>query len=317
MLVVGYTALRGMEDVRRILLIWTGLAAASGLWSIGQFWQKYSQAQALHQDFYLYYVANRVTGFMSHWMTFSAQMMVAGLMLAALIMCRGAMKRRLWLIPALVIIAVSIVIAQTRSVWLGTTLGMLYLIVTCRPKFLIAVPLLAVAGWMIAPTAIRERVLSMYRPHGQTDSNDHRRVTFRTGLEMIKSHPWFGLGPEIPKRDFELYIPADITRPLPTGFYGHLHNVYLQYAAERGIPTLLAFLFMIGTIIVDFARSLRRLPREESFRRAVLHGALAALIGLLAEAFLEHNLNDSEVLTMFLVIVVSGYIAARREQAHA
>jgi len=32
-------------------------------------------------------------------------------------------------------------------------------------------------------------------------------------------------------------VPADVRRPLPDGWYGHLHNIYLQFAAERGILT--------------------------------------------------------------------------------
>src|SRR5262249_53150229 len=115
-------------------------------------------------------------------------------------------------------------------------------------------------------------------------------------------------------RVFQQYVPADIPRPLPPGFYGHLHNVYLQYAADRGIPTLLAFLWLIGKAVSDFIRSLRRLGPADHLRRAVLHGVLACISGLLAEAFFEHNLNDSEVLTMFLILLASGYIAAERQE---
>ena len=84
---------------------------------------------------------------------------------------------------------------------------------------------------------------------GKVDSNQHRIVTWRTGLEMIRAHPWFGLGPEEVKLQFNSYVPADIPRPLPEGWYGHLHNIYLQYAAERGIPTMLLMLWMLGQIL--------------------------------------------------------------------
>ena len=63
---------------------------------------------------------------------------------------------------------------------------------------------------------------------------------------MIRAHPWFGLGPEEVKLQFNSYVPPDIPRPLPEGWYGHLHNIYLQYAAERGIPTMLLMLWMLG-----------------------------------------------------------------------
>ena len=55
-------------------------------------------------------------------------------------------------------------------------------------------------------------------------------------------------------------MPADVPRPLPIGWYGHLHNIYLQYAAERGIPTMLVLMWMLGQILFDFWRGLRVLP---------------------------------------------------------
>jgi O-antigen ligase len=224
-----------------------------------------------------------------------------------------------WLWACAGVIAASIVIAQTRSVWLGTAAAVLYLLAVWRPKLLLAVPAVAVVMWFVSPRSIRERVVSIYQPHGHADSNDHRRVTMRTGLEMVKAHPWFGLGPEIVGRDFDRYVPADVQKPLPVGFYGHLHNVYLQYAAERGIFTLAALLWLLGKIVTDFARAVRRLAPDEHLRRGVLHGCLAAILGILIEAFFELNLGDTEVLTMFLAIVAFGYVTAenRYEPDHA
>src|ERR1035438_6277940 len=74
-------------------------------------------------------------------------------------------------------------------------------------------------------------------------------------------HPLLGLGPEGPKYHFKEYVPADIWATRPAGFYEHLHNVYLQYGAERGIAALLVFLWLMIRILVDFARGLRALPR--------------------------------------------------------
>lgn len=312
LLPVLYTAWRRLEDVRTMLLVWTLLAVASGLWSFVQFWQKRSEAIATGADFYLFYVANRATGFMSHWMTFSAEQMIVALMLAALLLFGAFPARRIWAIVALVVIAGSLLIAQTRSVWLGAVIGFLYLIAVWRPKLLALTPLAGALVWFVAPQAVQERMISIYRPHGKHDSNEHRSVTFRTGLEMIKAHPWFGVGPEIPKRDFDKYVPADVKRPIPEGFYGHLHNVTLQYAAERGIPTALAFLWFLVKVIFDFARAVR--GTDDRLRRAILHGAIATLFALLAESFFEHNLNDSEVLTMFLAVVASGYLAVTHKE---
>jgi O-antigen ligase len=301
-----YTTFRGADDARRLVLVWGGLAAASGLWAFVQFFMKRQQAIQQRADFYLYYVANRVTGFRSHWMEFSGELMIAGLMLAALVLFAGE-RRRWWI--AVAIIAGGIAIAWTRSVWLGTAAGAVYLIAAWRPRLLLLMPVLLAAVFAAAPGPARDRITSIWSPQANVDSNDHRRITFRTGLEMIKAHPWFGLGPDLVGPNFDKYVPEDVPRPLPAGFYGHLHNFYLQYAADRGIPTLGALLWLIGKVLTDFSRALHQ---TAAVNRAILHGAIAAILGILAEGLFEHNINDTEILTMFVAVVAMGYIAACR-----
>jgi putative inorganic carbon (HCO3(-)) transporter len=146
--------------------------------------------------------------------------------------------------------------------------------------------------------------------HGEMDSNRHRAILRETGVVIIRAHPWVGIGPEQVKYQFDRWVPASAL-PLPTGYYGHLHNIYLQYAAERGLPTLLVFLWMIAKILWDFARALRQKPANPE-ARFVLHGAIAAILAILAEGFAEYNLGDSEVLTLFLAVVAFGYVATER-----
>ena len=72
---------------------------------------------------------------------------------------------------------------------------------------------------------------------------------------------------------------------------------------------MLAMLWMIGKILWDFARALRAEACRSTEARFVLHGAIAVILAILGEGFFEYNLGDSEVLTMFLVVVAFGYIA--------
>jgi O-antigen ligase len=241
---------------------------------------------------------------MSHWMTFSGQLMIVWLLTVALLLLspwpRG---RRLWLwlgMASAILTLTALVLGMTRGVWLGCAAGLLYLVWRWKPRLLLAVPVLLVAGFLLAPPSVRTRLESFVRPKGQLDSNQHRIVCWRTGFEMIKARPLLGLGPEIVHRDFVQYVPADIPRPLPEGYYGHLHSIYIHYAAERGIPALLFLLWMFGKILADFGRA----PRDRFF----LHGAVAVVIAVMIEGAFELNLGDSEVLAMFLTVVVCGYL---------
>jgi O-antigen ligase len=130
---------------------------------------------------------------------------------------------------------------------------------------------------------------------------------------MIEEHPLLGLGPDGPKYHFREYVPPDTWASRPPGFYEHLHNVYLQYGAERGIPTLLVFLWLVGQILLDFWRGLRSLPPGPSDRRFLLHGGIAMVVAMLAEGMAEMNFGDSEPLAMFLIVVASGYLALERD----
>jgi hypothetical protein len=68
---------------------------------------------------------------------------------------------------------------------------------------------------------------------------------------------------------------------------------------------------MMGRAVFDFSRALRRqAPSGE--HRFVLHGAIAVILAVLAEGFFEHNLGDSEVLTLLLTVIACGYVAAQR-----
>ncbi len=306
-LLLVYSTFHKVAEARWVILLWAALATLSAILSLFQFGRKYAEAVEQHRNFYDFYVGARITGFMSHWMTFGGQEMMVLLVLLAYLFWSGERWKPLgWACAA--ILGISLVLGWTRSIFLlGLPAGLLYLLWFWRRWLVIAVPVVFAIAIFFSPAAMRERVTSIFQPHGTTDSNEHRSITRRTGLNMIRMHPWFGVGPEQVKAHFEDYVPADVPRPLPIGWYGHLHNIYLQYAAERGIPLLLFVLWLIGKIVYDFARALRRGPDGET--RFILHGGIAVIIAILGEGFLEYNLGDSEVLTMFLTVVAFGYVA--------
>jgi O-antigen ligase len=310
-LLVVYSTFRKISEIRALALIWAAVATLSAVRSLFQFAQKYQDSAELHRNFYEFYIGQRITGFMSHWMTFGGEEMIILLFLLALLFfsIERRWKAAGWFCAA--VLAISLVLGFTRSIFLlGFPVGLLYLLWFWHKWMVAALPVLAVIAFLVAPAALKERVTSIMQPHGQTDSNLHRSITRRTGIEMIRAHPLLGLGPEVMKdsKTFDQYVPADIPRPLPEGWYGHLHNIYIQYAAERGIPTMLAMLWLIGKALWDFASTLRaKFAKTEA--RFVLHGAIAVILAILAEGLLEYNLGDSEVLTLFLAMIAFGYVA--------
>ena len=301
---------REFEKVFYLMAAWTAAATASGLWGLIQFVSKYEHYKLAPEGFYTAYIRRRITGFEGHWMTFGAlQLSVSSLLLAQCFFSNRKMP--VWAYGSLGILSATILIGWTRSIWLATIPSVLYLVWFWRPKMTLAIPVLGILLFIAVPNATRNRMMSLFQPREDVDSNRHRIVTFRTGLEMIKAHPWFGLGPEQIRRNFDSYVPRDIRRPLPVGYYGHLHNIYIQYAAERGIPALIFMLLLIGMTIYDCFRGILHAGRAPSQELFILHGTIAVIIGILVGGLFEHNLGDSEVLMMFLSVVALGYAARR------
>jgi len=300
---------RTLGEVWALVAGLVGTMTVSAGISLWQFWRKWEQAAALHQNFREYYTPQRITGFTSHWMTLSGEEMIILLLLAALLLF-AARRRGAWGLAACgVAIGLSLVLGYTRSMWMGTALGLAYLLFLWRPWALLALPAIAAVLFVANPAGVGDRMRSIQQPAGDMDSNQFRVVCRRAAWEMIKAHPLLGLGPEQVKAQFKAYIPPDVPRPLPTGAYIHLHNVYLQYAAERGLPALAAFLWWLGTMFADFIVAVRRGVKGDA--RFVLHGAIAVMLAVLSAGWYEHNLGDGEILTLFCAVCGCAYVAKR------
>ncbi len=328
------SAFRSVRQVRMLAMGWAAAAAASSAWALNQFYNKYEDALDAHHDFYRAYVTDRITGFMDHWMTFSNQMMMALLIVAAMVFFSSDRRKRgtdhsvprqgqsslsafsrwlgglgmAWLMGAGALISIALILNETRSVWLATAIGGAYLMWFWRRWLLLLLPVVIAILVLVNPFEIRDRILSPFRPHGNLDSSTHRAELRRIGWQMIKAHPWVGVGPEQVWRQAKSYMPPGMQALQPSEYYGHLENDYVQYAAERGVPAMLALMWMIGWALLDFVRGLIRL-RPDADGKWVLHAAVAVIVAVLVAGWFSWNLNASTVLGMFLAVIGCGYVA--------
>ena len=307
MLFLVASALRGLRDIRLLVFGFAAASAVSAIRAIWQFVEKHRAAADAHQSFYFYYLDRRITGFMGHWMTFSGEMMIALLLIGAYVFFTVDRRWRVWLVAAAIPIAAALEAAWTRSMWLGTFFGAVYLIWSWKRWALVALPLVLGAILVASPMDLRERARSAFFPHGDRDSNAHRAELRSIGWKMIAAHPWFGIGPEQVSRQVASYLPAGMTQLTPGEYYGHLENDYLQYAAERGIPAMLALMAMIGWALFDFVRGLRRKPGSPY--AWVLHGAIAVIVAVLVAGWYSWDLNSSNILATFLAVLGCGYVS--------
>jgi hypothetical protein len=92
------------------------------------------------------------------------------------------------------------------------------------------------------------------------------------------------------------YIPADVPRRCRPASI-HLHNVYLQYAADRRIPALIVFLWFLGKMLWDLARASRRTGSSWRDRRHA---------GGAGAGWCEHNLGSGRRSSLFLAVCACG-----------
>jgi O-antigen ligase len=313
-LLVIFSTVRDVVTARRLFLFWSGIGTAVSCFGVVQFAEKWRQAHVQHRDFYQFYVANRLTGTMSHWMTFAGQEMVVLLMLLAFLFFAPGLRRPacyMWAACA-ALLGTTLLLNGTRTVWLGAAVAGVWLLWRWKRRVAAVGPIIILLAVWLIPGPVHDRFLSIFHPRKDVDSNEFRLIAFRTGVRMIQAHPLLGIGLDETKYHFLDYLPPDIRRPLPPGFYQHLHNFYLQFAAERGIPTLLMMMWMLLLILHDFFRALRRIPPGRSNERFLLQGGIATVVGIMVSGLFEVNLGDSEVLTVFLVVVACGYVAASK-----
>ena len=208
-----------------------------------------------------------------------------------------------WLCAA--IAALGLLAAFTRGVWLGAFAGMAYLLMRSQRRLLWLLPVALLLLYFASPSWLQRRSQSIFDMWTDT-SIQARVVMFWTGLRMIAAHPLLGVGPEQVEAEFLRYKPAGM--PLPRGWYGHLHNDFLQLASERGIPCILFWLWMIVEVFHG-SLSLARSPAGKA--RTLGHSAIAITIGLLVSGLFEFNFGDSEVVMLYLFLIAAPFAWAR------
>lgn len=246
-------------------------------------------------------LGRRPQGTLTHYMTYSGALMLVAVAAAS----RALFQRRDRLWPALVMPALLVALALTftRSAWVGASaaLGVLFLLKDFR--LVGALPVVAAAFFALAPATLTDRVYSMFDLNDPT--NRERVEMLRYGTAMVRQHPVLGVGPDRVQQVYIEYLDREGTHTVNP----HLHNVPLQIAAERGLPTLAVWLWFIVGLGWDLVRRVR------SGRHAALAaGGLGALVAMLSAGMFEYNFGDSEFLVLWLALVAAPYAADTPEE---
>lgn len=293
----------------RVLFLESALA---GLVAGFQFVRQYRSVRTQYPGrVYFYMTATRIHGFMGHWMHFGGQqMLVYGALVAFLLLGvrRAKESRAIWFVVA-AIVAVSIILNFTRGVWLGCFVATVYLVGRWRARWLWILPVLVIVGYLAAPRLVRRRVAILRHP-ASDPALSIRFEMWHAGLRMIERHPLVGVGPDDIVEVYPLYLPPG--RAPEVGYHEHLHDNFLQFAAERGLPCLAAWIWFMLALVVQAWKIRQRLAADPAPAGShlvwLVDGAIAGWLALMVEGCFEFNFGTSPVLEVFLFVAATPYV---------
>ena len=224
------------------------------------------------------------------------------LLLAGAIYARKS--RRPWITALWLLVLAAVVISRSRGAWIGMIGSTAVVLLAAMPRArvlgaatgaLIIAGFLALAGWQfsggvaqVIPDSARAAV------EGRVEVRDALRIVveddyaiserlaqWETGWRMFMSAPLIGVGAGNYDHAYSrLYFEPFLQPP------GHAHNIYLNFAAEAGLPGLVAFLALSAWAIWRAIQAVQW-SRGTSWEWAAI-GALGGSV-----AFALHNLVDS------------------------
>ncbi len=262
----------------------------------------------IYSLFYFIFKASpgeRIEGFMGNPLTLGGLLLLFSCMALSIFLYSRNRMRYLWGLGFLLSLFV-LILTQTRSAWIGFVIAVVIILLLYKPLALIFVPLGIGLFLLISPQMIKERALSSFDP--KHPRNLARIEYMRAGIKIIKEYPLFGTGPDtvdIVFQDPKYELSEEAKRNV------HLHNNIIQTAAERGIPTLLAWLTFMVWIFISFFNLLKN--KDPTLRPFAVAG-LAALFGLFTAGLFEYNFADSEITALFLYMITIPFSLSRIQE---
>ena len=271
---------RSERQVRLIydLLIWT--TGGMALYGIAQYF--FTDFGGLQQ---------RIPGPFGHYMTYSGVLLL-GACLATGRLMTGSRQRRIldWLI--LLVILVALGLTLTRNAWLAAFVVLTIAFFVRFRRWLwayaTAVVLVLALTASLAPQHW-SRITSMVSL--EDVSNYDRICMAEAGLHMISDRPLFGIGPGMVQEYYPIYKHPTAHRT----DVKHLHNTLLHLAAERGLLSVVAYIWLMVAAFLLAYRGYRDDGGLRGERADLYLGVLLSLIAVNIAGVFEANWRDTEI----------------------
>lgn len=239
--------------------------------------------------------------------------------------------RRIAAQSAAVLACAGLLLAQTRSAWIGLLVGLVVLAALSawtrergrsgsgnRRAVLVPLVLLVAATGLfliLSRTApqIGDRAATLTALDRDASWNE-RLIAWKGALAMIRERPLTGWGigayPVAQAGFVPTSLPAPIVEARGPSLLEMAHNEYLQLTAEIGVPGLLAYLALLVTFLATMLKALR--TRGAGLARVILIGVTAGVCAQMVDAISNPAWRYADVSAFFWALMGLGMAAATK-----
>ena len=215
---------------------------------------------------------------------------------------------------AVLVMAVAVVLTQSRSGMVSLAFGLVLLVwfivrqMPSRSGRVLAVVSLFVILTAAVAWAGTDRVVARFRL--APDHATGRLSAWRDTVQIVSDFPWFGTGLGGYARAMLVYqtVGRDV-------MFAEAHNDYLQLAAEGGVLVVVPAAAVLGLFVAGVRRRLAA-GDEEIVTYWVRRGAVAGLCAVAAQSLVEFSLQMPGNAALFVVLAALALHRPRSVHAY-
>lgn len=190
------------------------------------------------------------------------------------------------------VMCLCLVFTFSRGAWIGFMIAVgVYVLI--KDKRLVVPAVLAMLVAAVAVPSVANRLTYMLSPeYIESSLRAGRLVRWIEGLDIVRTRPWLGMG------HGSFGGAVAVNNEVSNVFY--MDNYFLKTAVEMGIVGFVAFVILMGSVLIWAYRAAARI--QNRYYRELCIGAFAGLTGVVAHNFVENVFEVPMMVTYFWTI---------------
>ncbi len=206
-------------------------------------------------------------------------------------------KNKLVLGAASLLVLSGVVLTYSRPTLLAVYIALWFLCIVAKKKYMIIILIaLTCIAPFILPKTVKDWARAVEYNPVRFMCNDDRIAVYRNSLQMIKAHPFLGVGAGAYMKSYKQYKESPEYRGVVTLDEMKAHNIYLHMAAEIGLVGFGVFCWLLYRL---FAQMRRIYWSTHEFLKIAQIALFSGLLAFLVNGLTESSLYYSRVAMIF------------------